>query len=50
MIRDLKEAIDIMNAAIKEGTLGVTSENGKHFKELELQRSERGHMLLILKQ
>lgn len=49
MIKDIKEAIDIINVAIKEGTLGVTSENGKHYKELELQRSERGHMLLILR-
>lgn len=45
MIKDLKEAIDIINVAIKEGRIGLTTEEGKHYNHILMQ--DNGHHVLL---
>lgn len=45
MIRDLKEAIDIINVAIKEGRIGLCTDEGKHYNHIWMQ--DNGHHVLL---
>lgn len=47
MIKDLKEAIDIINVAIKEGRIGLTTIEGKHYNHILMQDNGR-HVLLTI--
>ena len=45
MIRDIKEAIDIINTAIKEGRAGLVTEEGKQYKQIMME--DNGHHILF---
>lgn len=50
MIRDLKEAIDIINVAIKEGRIGLVTEEGKRYNHILMEDNGHHVLLTIMKQ
>lgn len=50
MIRDLKEAIDIINVAIKEGRIGLCTDEGKQYNHIWMQDNGYHVLLTIMNQ